>query len=1176
MLQTIRKAKNKTQEKVHLRRNFYNKRIVIGLISFLIIGLISIKATTFRQQNLAAIDLKCEYLNNPRGILVLKPRLSWKMHSSANHRNQYQMAYRILVASTPKKLANDIGDIWESGKVTSNQSQQIEYKGKDLQSGMKYFWKVKIWNLNEEESDWSQTATWSMGLLSQKEWKANWIGLEKPIRKEDSTLFWQAARYFRKDFKIGKKLQRATIYTTGIGFFECYLNGEKLSDHIYSPSFSQYKKEIFYETFDVTEALNTGTNAIGIIVGNGRYYVPKNKHLNIAPPKMIFQLNLIYSDGSKASIVSDSSWDLSIRGPITRNSEYKGETYDARKEMQGWAEPNFDLSDWGKAEVVESPTQQLRPAMIDPSVVIEELQPKEIIETKPGVYVVDFGQNFSGWAKLKINGERGDSITLRYSELFLPDSSIMIKNLRSAKATDVYVCKGEGTEEYAPRFSQHGFRYVEIHGLSKKPSKNWVIGQVVHDRLAVTGSLKTSDTLVNRIMSATRWTAKSLYHSIPFDCPQRDERQGWLGDRGQTTAGESFLFDVSKFYTKWLADIQLSQKENGQLPNVSPKSWSVFLDNVTWPMTYLEVCHMLYNRYEDKRIVHQHYKSMKRWMDYMREKYMDKRNIISVDVYGDWSTPAKYPTKKKAMYDAKLLTRAEILASAYYYRGLKLMAEFADVVKLPEDRIAFEQQATNIKLALREEYIDTASFEYGNHTATEIILLLAFDIVDEKQKEQLTANLKGLIQGHHNGNIASGLIGMHWIMRTLSKNHLEDLAFQLLTNKDYPSWGYMIEEDATTLWETWNGKYRESHNHLMLSGDLLVWAYEHIGGIRPEKNGYQNFVLKPDFFEGLSFAKTSYESPYGKISSNWQLDGKNLKWDIEVPANTTAKIYIPSIDTSAIFENGKKINVIEGSKYLNQDSMYSIYSLGSGRYSFFCKNASIIKKNFDVAAPFISPKDTILSSDSSQIVKIWTPEKKQVKIRYTTDGSEPNVHSKLYTEPFEVNKKGHQIIKAIAIKDGKSSFVQRTIIDRYDSTINGWNYEYSEGIGDWESLQEYKQAKVKKSGRIADFDLKKIKMRDHYWGTHFWAYINLPQSGMYTFYLTSNDGATVKINDKVVVDNDGIHYSIQKSGKIYLEAGRHPIRIDHFNYYSFNSLRLLFSGPGFSKQKVPRSMIFFE
>ncbi len=506
--------------------------------------------------NLKPVQVTLESAVNPLGIDNTYPRFSWLIESPEPA--VIQAAYRILVASSEKLLRDDKGDMWDSGKVKDRENIFIPYGGEELSSGTQYFWKVKMWDTNGHESAWSEAANWTMGLLDASDWKAKWIGLDKAVGNDapDQEKTRLSTRHLRKDIHLSKEVKKAVATVCGLGLFELYVNGEKTGNQVLAPALSEYNKRAYYLTFDVTSQLEKGSNALGVILGNGRYFAPRSKvpapTTHYGFPKLIFQMEVTYDDGTQETFISDETWKLTTNGPIIANNEYDGEEYDATKEMPGWSKPGFDDSDWMTAQRVEPGSPELNAQPIAPIVVKETLKTIAMNEVSPGVYIYDMGQNLVGWARLKVQGERGTKVKMRFAEALKEDGNLYLDNIRGANVTCIYTLKGAGVEVYEPRFTYHGFRFVELTGFPGTPDLSALEGRVVYDDLETTGSFETSDPTINAIYKNAYWGIRGNYRSIPTDCPQRDEKQGWLGDRAAGSKGESFIFDVSRFYAKWM------------------------------------------------------------------------------------------------------------------------------------------------------------------------------------------------------------------------------------------------------------------------------------------------------------------------------------------------------------------------------------------------------------------------------------------------------------------------------------------------------------------------------------------------------------------------------------------------------------------------------------------------
>jgi len=1050
------------------------------------------------------VKLQCEYRSNPLGIDVAQPRLIWQMQS--DERNQGQTAYEILVAGSKELLQNDHGDLWDSGKISSDETANIVYAGKPLTSGEQCFWKVRVWDKNGRASTWSTPARWSMGLLDQGDWRGKWIGLDQGEKTNDFgganwiwfpegnpadrapvatryfrhvfelpvnqvisaatieitaddqfNLFvngqeagkgdgwgsprtiavgaflkpgknvlaaearnvgnepnpagliarlkvefaqgtpltlitgenWKAAmnaeagwntlafddtawvdakllgeygtqiwgiiqsddrplpaRYLRREFSVEKKVRHATAYVCGLGLFELYLNGDKVGDDVLSPAISEYDKRAFYLTYDVTKQLKRGDNAMGVILGNGRYYAPRLRVpaacLTFGYPKLLLQLNIEYTDGTTAQIVSDENWKLTTNGPIRANNEFDGELYDARMETPGWSQAKFDDSKWERVQLVKPGAPVLSAQIGEPIRVTDTLKPIAITNPKPGVYIFDLGQNMAGWCRLKVSGPAGTVVKLRHAEEIKPDGTLYMDNLRSAKAEDNYTLKGSGVETHEPRFIYHGFRYVEVTGFPGKPELDAIEGKVVHDALPKVGDFATSNPLLNQIAHNIFWTLRDNYRSMPTDLP-RDERQGWMGDRQEVSKGETYLFNVAPLYAQWLTDIQDDQHSDGSVPDVSPAYWPLYQDGVVWASTYIIVPHMLYDQYGDVGILQKHYASMQKWTDHMTTFL--ENDLMLRNTYGDWCFPPKSAAEMTVINssDPKLTTSGSLMSTAIFYHDLCLMARSARLLGKTENAEHFETLAGRLKVAFNRRFYNSELGYYDNGTQTACILPLAFGMVPDEYKTNVFAHLVEKITVESDNHLGTGLIGGHYLMRVLSDNGRPDLAYTIATQTTYPSWGYMISKGATTMWELWNGDTADagmnSRNIVMLIGDLNIWLHEYLGGIRPDPTapGFKKIIIKPEVVGDLTWVKDSYDSTRGHISSEWHQSAGEFDLRVTIPANTMAMVYLPAENIKSITESGKPAEQAGGVKFLRLENNRVVLQVGSGDYHFVSK-----------------------------------------------------------------------------------------------------------------------------------------------------------------------------------------------------------------------------------------------
>ncbi|RYY62540.1 MAG: alpha-rhamnosidase [Chitinophagaceae bacterium] len=886
------------------------------------------------------------------GSDLVKPRLSWKLQG--NERDLKQTAYQVLVASSSENLEAGKGDLWDSGLVQGETSLDIPYAGNQLSSYQHCYWKVRVVT-NKEKERWSAAAEWSVGLLDSSDWKAKWIGLDGFSEQDqpDSTFTRLAARYLRKEFSIDKKILSATAYISGLGLYELYINGKKAGNDVLAPTVSEYNKRIFYNTYDVTSLVKNGNNCAGVILGNGRYFGMRNYHGKPDPltqipqvsyglPRLLVQVRIAYTDGSSSWLKSDESWKVTDKGPILANSEFDGEEYDARREMTGWSEVGFTENNWQPVSLMPPPTPAKIVSQPNEGIRIKEtLKPISVKATTRGTYIVDMGQNMVGWLAVRVKGQAGDTIKMRFAETMKGTDSIYLANMRNAQVTDKYILKGTGAEQWEPRFTYHGFRYVEITGLRAAPALTDLEGKVIYDDVETTGTFKTSDSTINSVFKNAYWTIRGNYRGMPTDCPQRDERVGWMGDRVISSYGESFLFDNSRLYAKWLDDINDSQKENGSIPDIAPTYWDRYADNVTYPSAFILIPEMLRKQFGDTESLKKQYPAMKKWILYMWNTYREN-DLVLKDNYGDWCVP---PERLDMIWsnDPTRITEGGLLASAYYFYCLNLMTRYATTLGNTADAENFRSVAGKVQSAFNKKYYNSDKKSYANNTVTANLLPLTFGLVPEQDKAAVFTNIKNRLKEFDN-HVNSGIIGGMWLMRGLTDNGAADLAYTIATNKTYPSWGYMVGKGATTIWELWNGDaanpMMNSGNHQMLLGDLLIWYYEYLAGIKTDDRevAFKKVLMNPIFPDGLDFVDASLDTKYGLVKSSWKKTAGGLEWEITIPPNASAAVYFPASDAAAITEGGTAIEGKMTAAKSPDGKDRLVLSIGSGSYKFVVKN----------------------------------------------------------------------------------------------------------------------------------------------------------------------------------------------------------------------------------------------
>jgi alpha-L-rhamnosidase len=910
---------------------------------------------------------RVEGRQNPMAINASNPLFGWAIQ--AIDRNTKQNVYQIQVSSSQELLTGNKADFWDSGKVSSGQSGNVSYQGKMLPSSATFYWRVRVW-CGKEASSWSETQTFGTGLLQESDWHAKWIGLDKTFPWEDIVTDSRlAARYLRKEFQIPDGVTRARLYICGLGMYQLRLNGNPIDTHVLMPVPTDYTQEVKYNVFDVTGLVRAGRNTVGVALGNGRFLTTRQhrkpwKNRTFGLPKMLFQLELTFADGRKQNIVSDETWKVTADGPIRANNEFDGETYDATKEFPGWTENGFDDSTWLPVDLTTDPGEnrkyfagetpiknepktphgdlsqkqaRRRAQMSDNMAVKDCFEVRSIQEVGKDTFILDLGQNFSGWIKIKVQGPRGQTVRLRFAESLNPDGSLYMLNLRGALVTDTYVLKGSGVETWRPSFVFHGFRYAEVTGWPGVPRKDDFLGEFVYDDIASTGKIECSDTTMNQIFRAAWYSIASNYKGMPVDCPQRDERQPWLGDRSTGSYGESFLFDNRQIYAKWMDDIRDGMTQEGQISDISPNYYNYYTDNMTWPGTYLLVSDMLLRQYGDTVTISKHYPYMQRWLKYMQRKYATPEGLMTRDEYGDWCMPPESPELIHSM-DTTRITDGTLIATAYYYKMLCLMKGFATVLHLDADRTLYAAQAEKVSKAFQRKFYDSAAKRYSNNTATANILPLFFGITPESERQAVFANIVDVVENKYDAHVCTGLIGTAWLLRTLTEHGRGDLALKIASNRSYPSWGYMISKGATTIWELWNGDtanpWMNSQNHVMLLGDLLIWYFENLAGIKASAPGFKELDMKPEFDCGLSFVNAIHYCDYGLIRSDWHRINGGMTWNIVLPANTEATIRFPAKSLGLISVSGKPLPKVKGITFVGLKDNRAVYRIGSGSYAF--------------------------------------------------------------------------------------------------------------------------------------------------------------------------------------------------------------------------------------------------
>ena len=882
--------------------------------------------------------LRCEYKTNPLGIDVVQPRLSWLI--VADERGWLQSKYQLRVARSSSALAMGTDLLWDSGKVSSEESIHRRYAGPRLQSGSRYYWKVQVWDDKGRPAGWSETAWWEMGLLEASDWQVRWI---EPDLREDASNS-NPAPMLRKEFELTDAVRSARAYVTSLGLYEMHLNGRRVGDQVLTPGWTSYDDHVQYQTYDITSQLRKGKNAVGVLLGDGWYrgflgFSGQNRTYG-EKLSLLLQISIVYQNGSRQVIGSDQSWKAAT-GPILMSDIYHGETYDARMEKRGWTGPAYDDAAWAGVKIADHLKHNLVAPAGPPVLRIEELAPVEIFKTPAGDTVVDMGQNMVGWIRLKVSGPTGTTVMLRHSEVLDKEGNFYLENLRNAKQTVRYTLKGGGEEVFEPHFTFQGFRYVALEGFPAEPKPENLTGIVVHSDITPAGSFECSNPMINQLQHNIQWGQKGNFVDVPTDCPQRNERLGWTGDAQAFAPTACFNADVAAFFTKWLKDMTADQKASGAIPHVIPnvlnrKDPAMQAASAGWADAALIVPWTVYQYYGDTAILEQQYSCMKGWVDYMSGRAGDSHFWNNDFTFGDWlafaTTRSDYPGAT---------TDKDLISQAYFARSTDLLRHTALVLGKSDDAEKYARLLAKIKKVFVEEFV-TPNGRLASNTQTAYSLALAFDLLPEELRPQAARRLAEDVRAFQ--HITTGFLGAPLICQVPSDYGYWDEAFMLLNRKKYPSWLYPVTQGATTIWERWDGikpdgtfqnAAMNSFNHYAY-GAIGEWLYRAVAGIEidPDKPGYKHIIIQPHRGGGLSYAKASHKSLYGLVASGWEVRGNEMKVAVEIPANTTATVKLPGAALEKVLESGRPLTGAAGVTRSAQNGRDTVIEVGSGRYEF--------------------------------------------------------------------------------------------------------------------------------------------------------------------------------------------------------------------------------------------------
>jgi len=956
-----------------------------------------------------AVDLRCAYLKNPIGLHDRKPCLGWILESK--QRGQMQTAYQILVSTAPDKLGRDEGDLWDTGKVASDENAHVEYAGRALASRQAAYWKVRVWDRDGAASPWSEPAFWTTGLLDAADWHAQWVGAEEaaaagpvkgPVKilravyeatdgagsrdvtdqlaaaATNGTTSWRvsnevmggdpalnhvkqlrvdyenggrtfhaaagenetltltgtspALRYLRKTFTVSNPVRSATIYVTALGLYELHLNGQRVGDHVLAPDWTDYRKRLRYQAYDVTALVKNGENALAGLIANGWY----SGHIGNGgfqvwgkKPALLAQLEITFADGTVQRIVTDGSWKVRP-SPVLSTDFMLGETYDATAEVSGWDNPGLEESGWAPALVRSIVSPELCGQVSEPVRQTAEIKAKTLSEPSPNRWTFDLGQNMVGVVRLKVNAPAGTVITMHHAEMLKPDGTVYLTNLRGASSVDHYTCKGGGAEAWQPTFTFHGFRYVEVTGLPGKPALDAVTGIVLGSDTSRDGEFSCSDPRVNQLQSNIQWGQRGNFLSVPTDCPQRDERMGWTGDAEVFVRTATKNANVAAFFTKWLTDVDDAQTGEGVFTDVVPSPGKQKNGVPAWGDAGVICPWTIYSTYNDKQLLEQHLPQMIKWVEWCRKHSTNLiRDKDRGGDYGDWLSIGADTPK-------------DVIGTAYFANSSHLVAKAAKAVGRDDEAAKYGQLFEDIKAAFNQRYVAADGRIKGN-TQCCYAVALKFDLLPEGLRAKAAQYLEDDVKakGWH---LSTGFVGVSYLLPVLTDAGKIDTAYRLLMQDSFPSWLFSVKHGATTIWERWDGWTPEkgfqdpgmnSFNHYSL-GSCGEWLFEYVAGIMPDSDhpGYKHTIVRPCPGGGLTAAQATVGSVYGRIASGWKCEGQSLTLHVIVPANTTATVYVPADPGSKVTESGKPAEGVQGIKFVRREDNAAVFEVGSGDYAF--------------------------------------------------------------------------------------------------------------------------------------------------------------------------------------------------------------------------------------------------
>lgn len=886
--------------------------------------LLSLVVVSTQAAGIAPATLRCEYAADPLGIDGARPRLSWVVQAAdAGGRGQKQTAYQILVADAPASLEQDKGNCWDTGKVDSDQTVQVEYAGKPLQPRGQYWWKVRAWDKAGEASPWSKPARFGVGPMGKDDWRAKWISSPAAPAAAADPAKTPPLPWLRKTFTLQCKPERATAYVTAMGYFELYVNGKKVNDDVLGPAVSDFSKRSLYLTYDIGKYLVEGKNCVALWLGRGWYFkgIPGVIHDS---PMAMAEFDITAADGQAMVIGTDASWKSH---PSSITPQVRGEIYEQKSDLPGWNIAELDDSAWTPAKVFEPKIGVVAAQVVEPNRIQKVIEPLSVKQLAPGVHMIDMGRFLSGWLELGIDANAGQKVVCEYGENIDANGKMNVY-----EKTDEYVLNQDGPVTLRTRFEYHAFRWVRVTGLTAAPELKRIRGHMITTDMARAGRFECSNDLLNRIYETVMWTHRCLtLGGYSVDCPHR-ERLGYGGDCHATMESILNNFDAGAFYTKWLRDWWAAQDAEGNLPHVSPAftpagggpAWSGVCVTLPWEV---------YLRYGDRRILEQSYPTIQKWLAFLDTKC--KNNILEPygdatwGFLGDWVPPGRGQGPKERI-DAR---STHFFNNCYRLNNVQLAAKIADILGKKDDAAAYRAKADVIRKAVHERFFDPKRETYVNGQQPYLALALLTNVAPESLRAKITKDLADDILVKHKGHLDSGIHGTYYLIEALNQVNRPDLVYSITSQTTYPGWGHMLANGATTIWEEWGGANSHCHSSFLAIG---AWFIEQLGGIQCDEAapGFQHIVLRPAVVRDLSFVRAAYDSIHGPIQSDWTIKDNTFDWTIDVPANTTATAYVPATDAKTVREGDVPAAEAPGVKFLRMEGDRAVFAVESGRYRF--------------------------------------------------------------------------------------------------------------------------------------------------------------------------------------------------------------------------------------------------